>query len=148
MADVFTPQKRSEVMSRIRGKGNASTEQRMIELFREHGIKGWRRNWPLTGKPDFVFPKLRVAVFVDGCFWHRCPKCYRKPATNAEFWEAKIGRNVERDKEVNGELKKKGWKVVRIWEHGMGRGHRASALGHKGVMELVELVGNFGRTHP
>ena len=104
-------------MSRIRGKGNASTEQRMIRLFREHGIKGWRRNRPLPGKPDFVFPKLRIALFVDGCFWHRCPKCYHKPATNADFWEAKIGRNVERDKEVNLELKKRGWKVVRVWEH-------------------------------
>lgn len=104
-------------MSRIRGKGNASTEQRMIRLFRERGIKGWRRNRPLPGKPDFVFPKLRIALFVDGCFWHRCPKCYHKPATNADFWEAKIGRNVERDKEVNLELKKRGWKVVRVWEH-------------------------------
>lgn len=104
-------------MSHIRGKGNASTEQRMIRLFREHGIKGWRRNRPLPGKPDFVFPKQRIAVFVDGCFWHRCPKCYRKPATNAEFWEAKIGRNVDRDKEVNRELKNRGWKVVRVWEH-------------------------------
>ena len=104
-------------MSRIRGKGNASTEQRMIRLFRERGIKGWRRNWPLPGKPDFVFPKLRIALFVDGCFWHRCPKCYHKPATNADFWEAKIGRNVERDKEVSRELKNRGWKVVRVWEH-------------------------------
>ena len=117
MTDVFTSRKRSEVMSRIRGKGNASTEQRMIRLFRERGIKGWRRNRPLPGKPDFVFPKLRIALFVDGCFWHRCPKCYHKPATNADFWEAKIGRNVERDKEVNLELKKRGWKVVRVWEH-------------------------------
>jgi DNA mismatch endonuclease (patch repair protein) len=117
MADVFTPEKRSKVMSLIRGKGNASTEQRMIKIFREHGIKGWRRNWPLPGKPDFVFPQLRIAVFVDGCFWHRCPKCYHAPATNAEFWDAKIGRNVERDKEVNRELKKRGWRVVRVWEH-------------------------------
>lgn len=121
MADVFTARKRSEVMSRIRGKGNASTEKRMIQLFREHSIKGWRRNWPLPGKPDFVFPKLRVALFVDGCFWHRCPKCYRKPATNAEFWEAKITRNVARDKEVNRELKKRGWRVARVWEHALAK---------------------------
>lgn len=121
MADVFTVQKRSEVMSRIRGKGNASTEKRMIQLFREHGIKGWRRNWPLPGKPDFVFPKLRVALFVDGCFWHRCPMCYRQPATNAEFWEAKITRNVARDKEVNRELKMLGWRVARVWEHTLAK---------------------------
>jgi DNA mismatch endonuclease (patch repair protein) len=128
MADVFTPEKRSEVMSRIRGKGNASTEQRMIRLFRANGIKGWRRNWPLPGKPDFVFPKLRIALFVDGCFWHRCPKCYRQPATNAEFWEAKIGRNVERDKDVGRELKKRGWKVVRVWEHQLLGEHSPSIL--------------------
>lgn len=122
MADVFTPEKRSEVMSRIRGRGNASTEVRMIRLFREHGIKGWRRNWPLPGKPDFVFPKRRIALFVDGCFWHRCPKCYRKPSTNAEFWEAKIGRNVVRDREVNRELRKRGWRVLRVWEHELKSG--------------------------
>lgn len=141
MADVFTPQKRSEVMSRIRGKGNASTEQRMIKHFREQGIKGWRRNWPLPGKPDFVFPKLRIAVFVDGCFWHRCPKCYRQPATNAEFWEAKIGRNVERDKEVNRELKERGWKVVRVWEHEL-RGRKGSRL-----LKLPDF-GGHGATLP
>lgn len=131
MADVFTKAKRSEVMSRIRGKGNASTEQRMIKLFREQGIKGWRRNWPLPGKPDFTFPKQRIAVFVDGCFWHRCPNCYHKPATNAEFWEKKIGRNVERDKEVNRDLKKRGWKVVRVWEHELGERGTVALLSRK-----------------
>jgi DNA mismatch endonuclease (patch repair protein) len=128
MADVFSKAKRSEVMSRIRGKGNVSTEQRMIRFFREHGITGWRRNWPLPGKPDFVFPKLRVALFVDGCFWHCCPKCYRKPATNAEFWEKKISRNVDRDKEVKQELKRRGWKVVRVWEHDLKRGKAPQLL--------------------
>jgi DNA mismatch endonuclease (patch repair protein) len=117
VTDVFSKVKRSEVMARIRGGGNASTEKRLIALMREHGIKGWRRNRPLPGKPDFVFPVRHVAVFVDGCFWHRCPKCYRKPATNAGFWEAKINRNVERDRQINCELRKRGWKVVRIWEH-------------------------------
>ncbi|MCC5878243.1 MAG: DNA mismatch endonuclease Vsr [Candidatus Sumerlaeia bacterium] len=122
MTDVFSKKKRSQVMSRIRGGGNVSTEKRMIQLLRQHKITGWRRNWPLPGKPDFSFPKRRVVLFVDGCFWHRCPKCYRKPATNAEFWEAKIGRNVERDREVGRELRQRGWTVLRVWEHELKTG--------------------------
>lgn len=138
MADVFTPEKRSEVMARIRGKGNASTEQRLINLFREYGVAGWRRNWPLPGKPDFVFPKLRIAVFVDGCFWHRCPRCYRQPVTRADFWEAKIARNVERDREVKRELKQRGWRVARIWEHALVPGTPAHANVKRWLRKLRE----------
>jgi len=71
----------------------------------------------LLGKPDIVFPKKKVAVFIDGCFWHKCPKCFKKPATNKVFWMRKIDSNTKRDKVVNADLKKKGWKVIRIWEH-------------------------------
>lgn len=92
MADVFSPAKRSQIMSRIKGKGNAATEARLIGIFRRHGIVGWRRNFPLFGKPDFVFPKQRTAVFVDGCFWHSCPKHGTMPASNVEFWTAKLVR--------------------------------------------------------
>jgi DNA mismatch endonuclease (patch repair protein) len=77
--DVFTKAKRSEVMSKIRGRGNRSTELEMVKLFRRHGITGWRRNQPVFGKPDFIFRRHKVAVFVDGCFWHGCPKHGRKP---------------------------------------------------------------------
>ena len=70
MPDVFTPAKRSEVMSRIRSRGNRATELALVKLMRAEGITGWRRQWPLHGKPDFVFPKARVAVFVDG--WLPC----------------------------------------------------------------------------
>ena len=116
MPDVFTQAKRSEVMSRIRGKGNKSTEIKLLKLFREHGIKGWCRHQPLTGKPDFVFPKERLAVFVDGCFWHGCPCCYIKPKQNAKFWEEKIGGNKRRDLKVSRQLRTVGWSVCRIWE--------------------------------
>ena len=116
MPDVFTRDKRSEVMSRIRGKGNQSTEIKLLKLFREHGIKGWRRHQPLTGKPDFVFPKERLAVFVDGCFWHACPRCYIKPRQNAKFWREKIGGNKKRDLKVSRQLRLEGWSVCRIWE--------------------------------
>ncbi len=74
MADVFSKSKRSKVMAAIRSKGNKDTELRLAFILRAYGIKGWRRHYPLPGKPDFVFPKQRLAVFVDGCFWHSCPK--------------------------------------------------------------------------
>jgi DNA mismatch endonuclease (patch repair protein) len=122
--DVFTKAKRSEVMSRIRSRGNRGTELRLIAIFREHGITGWRRHRPVFGKPDFVFPKLRVAVFVDGCFWHACPQHYTAPANNATFWRKKQAANRRRDRLVNRTLRKSGWRVLRIWEHSLtGAGH-------------------------
>lgn len=117
MADVFSPEKRSAVMAAIRGSGNKSTEERLRRLFREAGITGWRRKHPLPGRPDFAFPKLRIAVFVDGCFWHGCPKCFVPPKSRQDYWEPKIQRNRARDKSVAKELKKRGWKSLRIWEH-------------------------------
>jgi DNA mismatch endonuclease (patch repair protein) len=77
--DVFTQKKRSEVMSRIRGKGNEKTEVRLAKLMRKAGIRGWRRHLPIPGRPDFSFRQQKVAVFVDGCFWHGCPRCFRLP---------------------------------------------------------------------
>lgn len=116
MTDVFDKDKRSEVMSRIKGSGNKSTELKLIDLFKERGITGWRRGSKMVGKPDFVFPKRKIAVFTDGCFWHghKCQK--HMPATNSEFWVKKINRNIIRDKEVSGALEAAGWKVIRIWE--------------------------------
>jgi DNA mismatch endonuclease (patch repair protein) len=119
MADVFTKAKRSAVMSLIRRSGNKDTELRLIEIIKAHGITGWRRGSPLVGKPDFIFPKLRLAVFVDGCFWHACPKHFRMPRSRSEFWAQKISRNQERDRLVNSTLQNNGWKVVRIWEHAL-----------------------------
>jgi len=71
----------------------------------------------LPGKPDIVFPSARVAVFVDGCFWHRCPEHYVAPKNNAEFWEQKIQKNVDRDRRQDAELAELGWDSVRVWEH-------------------------------
>lgn len=125
MPDVFTIEKRSLVMSAIRGKGNKDTELRLIEIFRSQGIIGWRRNYPLPGKPDFVFPKERIAVFVDGCFWHGCPTHATWPKQNAEFWRAKILGNQRRDRSVNRLLRKAGWHVLRIWEHSLTKKNQA-----------------------
>ena len=119
MPDVFTKEKRSEVMSRIRGKGNKDTELAMIQILRTHHISGWRRNQAAFGKPYFVFSKQKIALFVDGCFWHGCPKPKHSnmPRNNQEFWAKKLQENKDRDKLVNRELRKLGWKVVRVWEH-------------------------------
>ena len=116
MTDIWSTQKRSEVMSAIRSKGNRSTEARMVSLFRKHGIIGWRRHLPLPGRPDFVFRSQRVVVFVDGCFWHGCPKCYHAPSSNVEFWTGKVERNRRRDRKVARELRSAGWGVIRVWE--------------------------------
>src|SRR5438128_3213667 len=97
MSDIFTKTKRSEVMSRIRGHGNRDTEVAMINLFRRNHITGWRRHQTLCGRPDFVFRKARLALFVDGCFWHSCPKHATKPKSNAAFWQKKFAANKIRD---------------------------------------------------
>ena len=128
MPDVFTKAKRSEVMSLIRGKGNKRTEGVLVRIFKELGITGWRRHLKLPGKPDFTFRKQRLTVFVDGCFWHGCPKCYRAPKGNREFWETKIVRNRARDREVTRELKKRGWRVLRIAEHSLKKKVRIRLL--------------------
>ena len=117
MTDVFTKQKRSEVMSRIRGKGNKDTELVMIRILRKYHIVGWRRNQHILGRPDFIFPKQKVALFVDGCFWHVCPKHFNLPKNNRAFWEQKLQTNQDRDKYVTKTLRQAQWKVVRVWEH-------------------------------
>lgn len=128
MVDVFSPEKRSQVMREIRSHGNKSTEQTLISIFREQHLSGWRRNQSLFGKPDFVFRKARVCVFVDGCFWHGCPKCYRLPSSNVEYWSAKIERNMARDRLVSRSLRFKGWRVLRIWEHELQKKNRQNLL--------------------
>jgi DNA mismatch endonuclease (patch repair protein) len=117
MSDIWTKAKRSEVMSLIRGQGNKATELRLIAILRASRICGWRRKQKLIGKPDFVFRRERIALFVDGCFWHGCAKCYRRPGSNRKYWDAKVTRNRQRDRAVTRALKKSGWRVIRIWEH-------------------------------
>lgn len=128
MPDIWTAAKRSEVMGLVRSKGNRSTELRIVAIFREHGITGWRRNQNLPGKPDFVFRALKLCVFVDGCFWHGCPKCYRRPASNQEYWDAKILNNKKRDRDVNRELRARGWLILRIWEHQLRAAERSNLV--------------------
>ena len=128
MADIFTTAKRSKVMSRIRSRGNRATELRLIALMRAHGITGWRRNARLFGMPDFVFRAARLAVFVDGCFWHACPRHATMPRSNRVFWKAKLTRNVARDREVTRTLRKAGWRVLRIWECALNTKRAAATI--------------------
>lgn len=116
--DIFSPAKRSEIMSKIKSKNASSTELKLIKLLRESKISGWRRNSKIFGHPDLIFQKQKMAVFVDGCFWHGCRICKRNisPLTNAAYWKGKIKRNRQRDKEVNKVLRKRGWTVIRIRE--------------------------------
>src|ERR1019366_4806186 len=108
---------RSVLMSRIRSKGNATTELKLVSLLRVARLRGWRRNFSLVGKPDFVFPKQKLAVFVDGCFWHG-HGCGRnlKPKRNASLWRRKFSLNRRRDASIRRTLRSKGWQVIRIWE--------------------------------
>ena len=116
MVDTFTKEERSSIMRKVKSIRNTSTELRLIQIFKSNSIKGWRRNFKLFGKPDFVFPLIRTAVFVDGCFWHGHHCRNTKPQANQEYWQHKIERNKKRDKTVNQTLRKNGWTVIRIWE--------------------------------
>ena len=118
-------------MSRIRGRGNKATELALAKLLRRNKITGWRRhleirkaesgNQKFKVRPDFVFPKDRLAVFVDGCFWHGCPKHATRPKNNRLFWKGKLAGNQARDRVVNRNLRRAGWRVVRIWECDLAR---------------------------
>ena len=83
----------------------------------------------MVGKPDFVFARKRVVVFVDGCFWHGCPKCYRRPSSRCSYWDAKVAANKARDRRVTRTLRRMGWRVVRIWEHELARKNEERLLG-------------------
>jgi len=116
MADVLTPEQRKLNMSHIRAK-DTSPEKKLRQMLRDNGIRGYRIHYDLVGKPDIVFVRKKIAIFVDGCFWHKCPVCLKEPETRKEFWMNKIDSNVRRDEKVNAELIEQGWNVIRIREH-------------------------------
>jgi len=114
MTDVFTKKKRSWVMSRIRST-NTKPELVLKSSLRKLGFSYQPRG--VVGRPDFANNKARVAVFVHGCFWHGCPRHYKPPVANREFWLKKLEYNKARDMAAAKKLKKAGWKVAVIWEH-------------------------------
>lgn len=107
---------RSRIMSAIKSKGNLSTEIKFARVLRRNRISGWRRHPDLPGRPDFYWQTARVVVFVDGCFWHGCPNCYKAPSYNKKFWSEKVATNRQRDRRVAAKLRRMGWAVFRIWE--------------------------------
>lgn len=114
--DVLTKKQRSYNMSQIKAK-NTNPEIYIKNILRRNNVKGFSLHGSLLGKPDIIFRKKKIALFMDGCFWHKCPECFIEPRTRRKFWLKKITQNVIRDKKINKELKKRGWKVIRIWEH-------------------------------
>lgn len=123
-------------MASIRSKGNRTTEQALAKLLRTAGIHGWRRHAKLPGKPDFVFRSKKLAVFVDGCFWHGCPRCYRLPGDNRRYWRTKVLSNRERDRRRIKELRALNWQVIRIWEHSL-----ESARGRVAILKKLARLG-------
>ncbi|MBD3834680.1 very short patch repair endonuclease [Brevundimonas sp. P7753] len=117
MTDVFTPEKRSAVMRRVKGRDTAP-EWKVRRMLRAAGIGYRLGGCGLPGRPDVVMKGRKVAVFVHGCFWHGhdCPRGARKPQANADYWIAKIDRNRARDARVAAELTAGGWRVLTAWE--------------------------------
>ena len=115
MTDVLTPQQRSFCMSRNRGR-DTGPEIRLRKELWKRGLR-YRLRSALPGRPDLVFPGVRLAVFVDGCFWHGCPEHGVMPTNNGRFWAKKIARTKERDAAVECQLSEAGWHVIRLWEH-------------------------------
>ena len=114
--DTVDKETRSRYMSAVRSRGNRSTEKQMLNRLQQHKLNGWRRHYSINGTPDFCWVKKKVALFVDGCFWHGCPRCYNTPKSNVIFWKAKVAGNRKRDRKFNALLRQKGWTIIRIWE--------------------------------
>ena len=116
--DRVSPEVRSKILASVRSHGNRSTEQRMERLLRRYHLKGYRNSWPVAGKPDFAWPKLKVALFIDGRRWQwsPCKRCRTPSKSNAAFWRAKVESNRLRDVRVSRRLREEGWQVLRVWE--------------------------------
>lgn len=115
MTDVFTPKKRSEIMSKIRSKGTKA-EILFESKLKENGIRYKTHSLEVEGKPDFIIEGRKIAIFIDGEFWHGKLWKKKNKIPNSDYWKQKISKNIERDKKVNKILKKSGWQVLRFWE--------------------------------
>jgi len=111
MSDIFSKKKRSEIMAKIRSSNTKP------ELLAKDLLNGFQHQPKIYGRPDFINKKRKIIIFIDGCFWHKCPIHFKAPKSNKKYWLPKIKRNVERAKEVEKEYKNLGWKILRIWEH-------------------------------
>jgi DNA mismatch endonuclease (patch repair protein) len=131
--DSFSREERSEIMQQVRSVRNASTEGVIVGALRSRHIGGWKlRPQGLPGSPDLFFPRSKLMVFLDGCFWHGCPRCFRAPSSRTEYWRPKIARNQSRDRRVSRLLRRQGYDVLRVWEHEIKSG--------KGFARLVRTL--------
>ncbi len=115
MPDNLTPDQRSKCMSRIRSKWTLQ-ERKIHNFLKGHKVRH-KMHPPLPGKPDILLTETNTVVFLHGCFWHKCPKCYKEPKSKKEYWIPKIEKNVKRDRKNARILRSKGYKVIKIWEH-------------------------------
>jgi DNA mismatch endonuclease (patch repair protein) len=129
--DIFSPQKRSEIMSLIRSK-NSKAERLVFSYLRKEKIYFQKHYKKATGRPDLALPRKRIAVFIDGDFWHGR---YIEKVTNDKFWLDKINKNIKRDLEVNSKLKSEGWSILRVWESDINR--------KRTQLEKLEQIKNF-----
>lgn len=122
--DPLSAQERSERMARVRNRGNVSTEGQVEAALLAAGIGGWEKHpKDIPGRPDFFFRAHSLAVFVDGCFWHACPRCARRtPHSRSEFWKTKIEANRRRDNRTRRRLNREGYHYLRVWEHEVKKG--------------------------
>ena len=127
MTDTFTRAERSEIMRRVKGR-DTSPEVRLRKALWALGVRGWRLDVrTLPGRPDLAFRRAQLAVFIDGCFWHGCPRHCRMPSSNQAYWTRKIERNRERDRAAGRDLRRRGWRALRLWEHQVRRDPAAAA---------------------
>lgn len=114
--DVHSKQQRSFNMSRIKSTGT-KPELKLRKYLWSKGLRGYRIKSKVIGRPDIYYPKAKLAIFIDGCFWHMCPKCFIAPKTNEEFWSKKLGINVVRDRIIDQKLTSQKVSFMRFWEH-------------------------------
>jgi len=139
--DPLTAIERSARMSRVRSTGNRSTEIMVETVLRAAKITGWRKHpQDVPGRPDFYFPKKKLAVFVDGCFWHACPRCARRiPRARRQFWKTKLLGNQRRDNRLRRLLVRRGFKTMRLWEHELREANWLSRLQRRLAKDLTVI---------
>lgn len=125
--DKLSPEQRSALMSRVRGS-NTSPERKLRSAMWQMGLRFRLGQRIGRTRPDVVFKGARLAIFVDGCFWHSCPVHKSRPQSNRHFWDEKLARNVARDNKTTADLESAGWTVMRFWEHEVEGDAMACAL--------------------
>lgn len=137
MADNLTKEQRHKNMTNIRST-NTRIEKDVTKALWNFGYRFRKNVKTLPGKPDIAIQKYKIVIFLDSCFWHKCPEHFKKPKSNLEYWEPKIKRNIERDAEINQYYKDNNWHILRIWEHEIKKTN---------FQNTIEKIKNFIETY-